>query len=239
MILRYQELSQHAQVFKSMTGLTIELFGDVATDVEPRFVEAEQKRLSRPDRKRELGGGRDQELSICDQILMTVVWLRCYPKQDVLGYLFGVSESSVSRVLNRVLPLLEASGRDTMRMPDPGRKRRRKLDELLADTPELAVIIDSFEQRVQRHAQESGSSRGRVRFVCRCIGQCSWPHRRSEAAQALRLAQAPAQGRWWDWRPSLHRHRQASPRWQWRDTEAQTTPQRAPTGRHPLQQGIC
>lgn len=138
-----------------MTGLTITLFGEVDSDVEPRFVAAELKRLSRPDRKRAMGGGCEQELSIRDQILMTIVWLRCYPKQDVLGYLFGVSESSVSRVLNRVLPLVEASGRDTMRMPDPGRKRRRRLDELLADTPELAVIIDSFEQRVQRHKDRS------------------------------------------------------------------------------------
>jgi hypothetical protein len=83
---------------------------------------------------------------------MTVVWLRCYPKQPMLAYLFGVSESSVSRVLNRVLPLLEQNGRDTMRLPDPGRKRRRELDELLKATPELAVVIDSIEQWVQRPA---------------------------------------------------------------------------------------
>ena len=37
-----------------------------------------------------------------------------------------------------------------MRMPDSGRKRRRSLDQLLSDTPELAVVIDSFEQKVQR-----------------------------------------------------------------------------------------
>ena len=36
-------------------------------------------------------------------------------------------------------------------MPDPGRKRRRSLDALLADTPELVVVIDTFEQPVQRH----------------------------------------------------------------------------------------
>jgi len=35
-------------------------------------------------------------------------------------------------------------------MPDPGRKRRRKLDELLKDLPDLAVVIDSFEQKIQR-----------------------------------------------------------------------------------------
>ena len=38
-----------------------------------------------------------------------------------------------------------------MRMPDPGRKRRRSLDALLAETPDLVVVIDTFEQRVQRH----------------------------------------------------------------------------------------
>lgn len=150
MILRYAHLNRYPDVFQAMTGLKIRLFDDVVTDVEPRFIEAEVKRLSRPDRQRALGGGREQDLSITDQVLLTVVWLRCYPKQVVLAYLFGVSEASVSRVLERVLPLLAASGRDTMRMPDPGRKRRRDLDELLAETPALAVVIDSFEQRVQR-----------------------------------------------------------------------------------------
>jgi len=55
-------------------------------------------------------------------------------------------------VIERVLPLLEAAGRDTMRLPDPGRKRRRHADALRADIPELTVLVDSFEQRVQRPA---------------------------------------------------------------------------------------
>jgi hypothetical protein len=150
MMLRYFHLSQNAKVFQSMTGLSVSLFDELAQAIEPQFVEAELKRLSRPDRQRALGGGREQELELIDQVLMTVVWLRCYPKQHVLAYLYGVSESSVSRILARVLPLLEQSGRDSMRLPDPGRKRRRELDELLQQTPALAVVIDSFEQRVQR-----------------------------------------------------------------------------------------
>lgn len=157
MLLRYQNLKRNHAVFKSMTGLGNELFDEVVEDVEPRFLESELLRLSRPNRQRGIGGGREQELCITNQILMTIVWLRCYPKQDVLGYLFGVSPASVSRILARVLPLLAASGRDTMRMPDPGRKRRRDLDELLVNTPELAVIIDTFEQRVQRHKERSES----------------------------------------------------------------------------------
>ena len=68
----------------------------------------------------------------------------------VLGYLFGVSEYVALRTVQRVVPLLEAAGLDRMRLPDPGRGRRRDLDALLRDTPRLAVLIDTFEQRVQR-----------------------------------------------------------------------------------------
>jgi hypothetical protein len=56
----------------------------------------------------------------------------------------------VSRVIQRVLPRLAQAGRDTMRLPDPGKKRRRTLDALRAALPEVVVIIDRFEQRVQR-----------------------------------------------------------------------------------------
>lgn len=150
MILRYNHLTQHEKVFQSMTGLWCFLFDELVGEVEPRFVKAEQARLERADRQRALGGGKAPELGMQDQILLTVVWLRCYPKQNVLGYLFGVSQATVSRVISSVLPLLEQAGRDTMRLPDPGRKARRDLPALLAATPGLAIVIDTFEQRVQR-----------------------------------------------------------------------------------------
>jgi len=49
------------------------------------------------------------------------------------------------------------------RAPDPGRKRRASLDVLLTQTPELAVIVDSFEQRVQRPRKKTGSGSGQER----------------------------------------------------------------------------
>ena len=116
----------------------------------PRFASAEQARLERPNRRRATGGGRHADLVPRDQILLAMIWLRQYPTNEVLGFLFGVSDSTASRILSRLVPLLEASGKDTMRMPDPGRKHRKELPELLKETPQLAVIIDSFEQRVQR-----------------------------------------------------------------------------------------
>lgn len=150
MICRYDNLRRYPTIFLRMTGLRLNEFADLLDDMLPRFAEAEQTRLQRPDRRRAKGGGRHADLVPRDQILLAVIFLRQYPTNEVLGFLFGVSDSTVSRVLSRGIPLLEASGKDTMRLPDPGRKHRKELDVLLAETPQLAVIIDTFEQRVQR-----------------------------------------------------------------------------------------
>ncbi len=149
-MLRYAALSAHPRVFMSMTGLHVADFDALVEDVLPALRRADQARRSQRPRQRAVGAGHPFELSGRDQILLTVVWLRQYPIQEVLAYLFGISDSTVSRVIHRVLPLLEQAGRDTMRLPDPGKKRRRTLDALLAAVPEVVVIIDSFEQRVQR-----------------------------------------------------------------------------------------
>jgi hypothetical protein len=155
MIMRYIHLSQYPNVFMKMTGLRIGEYDAWLREVLPMYQQAEQKRLARPNRQREQGGGRDASLSEAEQILLTVVWLRQYPVHEVLAYMFGTSSPAVSRYLAHVLPVLEQAGKDTMRMPDPGRKRRRSLDVLLKETPELVVVIDSFEQKVQRPAEHS------------------------------------------------------------------------------------
>jgi hypothetical protein len=150
MIMRYEHLSQHPKVFSKVTGLTISEFDELVADLLSRYAEAEEARLQRPDRQRDIGAGRKFELDARNQVLLVVIWLRIYPTGEVLGYLFGVSAPTVSRIQSRVLPLLEQAGQDTMRLPDPGRKRRRQWSELLHMIPELTVVVDTFEQAVQR-----------------------------------------------------------------------------------------
>jgi DDE superfamily endonuclease/Helix-turn-helix of DDE superfamily endonuclease len=165
MILRRERLRTFPSVFKALTGLTVALVDTLAEELLPAFHDARRHRLDRPDRRRAVGGGDHFDLDPADQLLLTVIWLRHYPTQEALGYLFGVSDSTALRAVARWLPVLERSGRDTMRMPDPGRGRRKKLPQLLAETPELAVVIDTFEQRIQRprrqqRAYDSGKKKG-------------------------------------------------------------------------------
>ncbi len=144
-------LRQSAAALRAMTGLRVPEFAAFERDVVPRLTAAELARRQRPQRKRAIGAGHPCALSARDQLLLTVVWLRQYPTHEVLALLFDLgAATTVGRTIARVLPVLEAAGQDTMRLPDPGRRHRRTLDALLADTPALAVVIDSFEQRVQR-----------------------------------------------------------------------------------------
>jgi hypothetical protein len=158
MIVSEARLREQPTVFRALTGLAIEEFDGLAQDLVPTVAEAaaaaaEQARRGQPKRRRAAGGGHPFALSFRAQLLLVVIWLRQYPTSPVLGYLFGISHPTVLRTIARVLPILERSGRDTMRLPGHGargRRSRRSLNDLLVAIPDLTIIVDSFEQRVQR-----------------------------------------------------------------------------------------
>ena len=155
MLLRYHHLRAAPVVFRALTGLAVAEFDALVATLLPTYRAAERARLDGRARRRAPGAGRKHALPPRDQVLLAVVWLRRYPTNLVLGYLFGVSEYVALRAVARVVPLLETAGLDTMRLPDPGKWRRPHLDDLLRDTPGLAVLVDTFEQRVQRPADRA------------------------------------------------------------------------------------
>jgi DDE superfamily endonuclease/Helix-turn-helix of DDE superfamily endonuclease len=150
MIARYARLRRYPAAFRALTGLTVPQFDALWVDAAPRLAEAERTRLTRPGRKRRIGGGHPFALEERDRVPLTVVWLRRSPLYEVLGLLFGVSQETAVRTVPRVLPILEAAGLDGMRGRDPGKYRRPDLDGLLRETPAVAVIVDTFEQRIER-----------------------------------------------------------------------------------------
>jgi hypothetical protein len=153
MIFQYRHLHQNPSLFRAMTGLTVAEFDDYIEPLCTELATANRQRLEKRKRQRAVGGGADYELDWRDQLLLTIIWLRRFPTYEVLGYYFGCSDSSAWRTVQRVLPVLEASGDERMRQERDRRGRGYRLEELLSQTPELAVIVDTFEQRVQRPSQ--------------------------------------------------------------------------------------
>src|SRR4029453_17127037 len=126
MIARLENLRKHPAGFGHLTGLTVAAFDELAAAVVPMVEAAHRAKLDRPDRQRAIGGGDDFDLAMGGQVLLAVIGRRQYPTNEVLGLLFGVSDSTASRARTRCLPALEQAGKDTMRMPDPGAPRGRR-----------------------------------------------------------------------------------------------------------------
>jgi hypothetical protein len=152
MILRYAQLVARPKVFTSMTGLAPATFDEIAAELAPRLTAARSARRDRPGRRRAPGAGHPFELHPRDALLLTIVWLRHYPTCEVLGYLFGASAATASRMIREALPLLEAAGRDTMRLPDPGRLHRRHLGEVLRRIPGLGALLEAGAAATPRHS---------------------------------------------------------------------------------------
>ncbi len=120
MIARLDHLRSHPLVFRHLTGLIVAAFDSLAADLVPVLDQSHRATLDRPDRQLAVGGGDTFDLTAADHLRLAVVWLRQYPTDEVLGFLFGVSDSTASRTCGRVLPHLETAGKDALRTPGPG-----------------------------------------------------------------------------------------------------------------------
>lgn len=161
-MMRVHKLRRRPQHFLRFSGLSIEQFDRLMRQIKPTLADFHHHRLARPDRQRALGGGAQFHLSAEDQLLLALCWARLYLTNELLGYLFGLDASNISRNRRWLWPLLsehlpvpaqprrELAGR-APEQPPKRRKRIGTLEELFGQYPELReVIVDATEQPVQR-----------------------------------------------------------------------------------------
>src|SRR5947209_20625706 len=104
-MFRLSRLRHSPAIFRNLTGISVAVFDQLLEQLLPAFAARRRRRLDRPDRRRTFGGGDVFDLRPEDQCLLTIFWLRHYPTQEVLGSLFGVSDSTANRAVDRCLPL--------------------------------------------------------------------------------------------------------------------------------------
>lgn len=86
-MLSYRGLSKRPETFRSFTGLEVSEFESVYLKVESKYEEFERKRLSRRDRKNEIGAGHPFRLPLRDRLLMLFVYYRTYVTSTLAGFL--------------------------------------------------------------------------------------------------------------------------------------------------------
>ena len=174
-MLTVKKLRRKPKHFHNFTGLTPEQFDQLLLALEPLYEQAQEERLENPNRLRSRGAGRKFELELPERLLMSLMYFRLYATQTLLGYLFGLDTSNVSRevngrmlgVLPEVLPVpaqdeplsdlaaLAASSSSSGGGGGGGKRKRGKkigtLEELFEKHPEFKeIFIDGTEQELPK-----------------------------------------------------------------------------------------
>jgi len=135
--------------FRSFTGLEVSEFDSLYERVKPDYKESERERLSRPNRKREMGGGGKFKLSLRDRLLMLLVYYSLYATFTLVGFLFELDQGNVYRDIRYLEPLVRRS------VPIPKKvhkltRRLRTMEEVEELFPGFKAFIDATEQEIPR-----------------------------------------------------------------------------------------
>ncbi|MCA9839938.1 MAG: transposase family protein [Trueperaceae bacterium] len=102
--MKASRLKKKAKHLDNFTGLTEEQFEELVGAVE-KELETSKSSVSRA-RQRAQGGGRKANLGVEDQVLVILLYYRLYVTQILLGYLFDLDDSNVSRIITKLRPIL-------------------------------------------------------------------------------------------------------------------------------------
>ncbi len=132
---------------KSLTGLTPSEFWNLVPLFEANFLEQRIRLL--PNRVRKVGGGRKGVLpTAADKLFTALLYLKCYPTFDVLGFMIGLDRTRSCRNIHLLIPVLEKTLGRQLVLP---KRQIHSVEEFIALFPEIKdVFIDGTDRRVQR-----------------------------------------------------------------------------------------
>jgi len=145
----YEKLVRKPKTFRTFTGLTPEQGKTLYTEIEKQYPKQEQKRLGRKHRKRAIGAGRKFKRSVQDRMLMVLMYYRLYITNELLGYLFDLDQSTISRDVKYIEPVIKSC----IPIPEKMTKKTRRIgtiEELLELFPEMKAFLDATEQEIPR-----------------------------------------------------------------------------------------
>jgi hypothetical protein len=150
-MLDYESLRRNERKFVALTGITPSEFQRLLPAFPRAYAGASpsHKTHAGEPRRRRPGGGRKAVLRRPeDKFLFALVYQKAYPLQELLGSLFGLSQSQANRWVHRLLPILvRALGRLGF-LPERDPRRFSEHERRQGDAS--ALIVDGTERRRQR-----------------------------------------------------------------------------------------
>jgi hypothetical protein len=149
----YESLVRYPGAFRSVTGMTPAAFESLLTAfraAQGRLRDGSRTTRCGKLRQRAAGAGHPHRHDDRHRLLLALVWLRVYPTYELLGFFFDLHKRNAQLNVRDVLATLDTIDGFPFDRPGPGRKKLRSAAEVMAAFPQVRVIIDSKEQRVNR-----------------------------------------------------------------------------------------
>jgi len=149
----YAEVKDKPVVFRSFTSLDVAEFEQLL----PAFTQAwqiyvQQEFVEGKERQRQPGGGRKSTLATMeDKLLFILFYLKTYPLQEVIAFLFDMSQGQANIWIHRLAHVLQMALEIEGHLPE---RDATKLAEALAKYDILEFAIDGAERRRQRPKDE-------------------------------------------------------------------------------------
>jgi DDE superfamily endonuclease len=152
-MLSYDLLCRHPAIFPDLTGLARLEFDALAL----RFQAAERARRDHSSSTRAHrprvhapGAGRPFAHDHRNRLFMALLWLRIYPTYAVLGFFFDLHKRNAQLNVRAVLEVLDSLDDFPFDRPGKDQRKFRSAAEVMTAFPQVAIIIDSKEQRINR-----------------------------------------------------------------------------------------
>lgn len=153
-MITYQKLLKKPQVAKSLIGMSLVEFGkfyvEFETAHEARLQASTTTRGSQKKRQRAVGAGRKHKYDLRDRLLMTLFWLKAYTTYELLGFFYDLNKTNIEDNLNLILDTLTHMTSFNFERPKADRKKLSSVEEIMDAFPDVRLVIDAKEQRVER-----------------------------------------------------------------------------------------
>jgi hypothetical protein len=149
-MLNYEKIKNKPRILRSLTGLSPAAFDQLGVPFRKAYEqELEQAETQRETaRQRHHGGGRKASLETSqDKLLFILLYFKFYPIQELLGFLFGLSQPQANYWVHTLTPVLNKALGYEKQLPA---RKTREIEQVLAECPELEFIIDGTERPIQR-----------------------------------------------------------------------------------------
>ncbi|MGH2415373.1 MAG: transposase [Microcystaceae cyanobacterium] len=146
-------LDQRPQQGKRLIGLGVDAFWELWQRVEELEKAARLQRAGQPERQRQAGGGAKKSANGVSRLLVCLLYLRQHWTMQSLAETLGCSEATVWNYIHEMLPYvrqaLPASLLEQWQQ-ECSPLERAELEEWLAELPDGALLVDSWEQPIPR-----------------------------------------------------------------------------------------